>query len=91
MDADATHTARVEAMDPLDELRVLAAGSSPPPAALEAYLQKVRGRAYTVTDAEVEALTASGLTEDEIFEHTVAAALDEGIRRLDAAFAAIDA
>ena len=58
---------------------------------LAGYLKKVRERAYTVTDAEVEALTASGLTEDEIFEHTVAAALGEGIRRLDAAFAAIDA
>jgi len=50
-----------------------------------AYLQKVRERAYTVTDAEVEALKAAGLSEDEIFEQTVAVAVDEGLRRLDAA------
>jgi alkylhydroperoxidase family enzyme len=45
----------------------------------------VRQRAYAVTDAEVEALKAAGLSEDEIFEQTVVAAIDEGLRRLDAA------
>ena len=49
------------------------------------YLAKVRERAYTVTDADVEALKAAGLSEDEIFEQTVAAAIGEGLRRLDAA------
>jgi len=52
---------------------------------MASYLQKVRERAYTVTDAEVEALKAAGLSEDEIFEQTVAVAVDEGLRRLDAA------
>jgi hypothetical protein len=52
---------------------------------MEAYLAKVRDRAYTITDAEVEGLIAGGLTEDEIFEQTVAAAIQEGLRRLDAA------
>jgi len=52
---------------------------------MASYLQKVRERAYTVTDAEVEALKAVGLSEDEIFEQTVAVAVDEGLRRLDAA------
>ena len=42
-------------------------------------------RAYTVTDADVEALKAAGLSEDEIFERTVAAAIYEGLRRLDRA------
>ena len=46
-------------------------------------------RAYTVTDADVEALKAAGLSEDEIFEQTVAAAIAEGLRRLDAAAAVI--
>ena len=52
---------------------------------MEAYLAKVRDRAWTVTDADVDTLTAAGLSEDEIFEQTVAAAVREGLRRLDAA------
>jgi alkylhydroperoxidase family enzyme len=45
----------------------------------------VHERAYAVTDADVEALKAAGIGEDEIFEQTVAAAIAEGLRRLDAA------
>lgn len=62
-----------------------------PPAAEELgpYLAKVRERAYTVTDAEVEALKAAGFTEDEIFEQTVAVAIAQGLRRHDAAMRAI--
>jgi alkylhydroperoxidase family enzyme len=56
---------------------------------MEAYLAKVHERAYTVTDAEVEALKAAGVDEDTIFEQTVAAAIAEGLRRLDAATEAI--
>ena len=71
----------------LDALRANVAGTAPPRAELAAYLEKVRTRAYTVTDADVDALKAAGLTEDEIFEQTVAAAISEGLRRLDAAAA----
>ncbi|HVV58555.1 MAG TPA: hypothetical protein VHC45_09345 [Gaiellaceae bacterium] len=72
-------------MDPIEQLRAnLAAAPAPPPAA-EAYLAKVRAKAYTVTDADVDALREAGLSEDEIFEQTVAAAIGEGLRRLDAA------
>ena len=45
----------------------------------------MRERAYAVTDADVEALKAAGIGEDEIFERTVRAAIGEGLRRLDAA------
>jgi alkylhydroperoxidase family enzyme len=72
-------------MGPLDELRANAAAVGPPRAALAAYLEKVRARAYAVTDADVEALQAAGCTDDEIFEQTVAVAITEGLRRLDAA------
>ena len=66
------------------------AGSTPPaPAAMSSYLAKVREAAYTVADKDVERLKARGLTEDEIFEQTVAAAIREGLRRLDAATRAI--
>lgn len=49
----------------------------------------MRNRAYTVTDADVAALTAAGVSEDDIFEQTVAVAVEEGLRRLDAGLGAI--
>ena len=58
--------------DPIDELRRLNAAAPAPPASMDAYLAKVHERAYTVTDADVEALKDDGLSEDEIFEYTVA-------------------
>jgi len=81
---------RVETVsEHLDALRSIAAGTRPVPAAMEAYLAKVREQAYDVTDADVDGLKADGFSEDEIFEQTVAVAIGEGLRRLDAAEAAI--
>jgi len=76
-------------VDPLDELRSLAATAASPPPAMAAYLEKVHARASTVTDRDVDELKAAGVSEDEIFEHTVAAAIAEGLRRLDRAQAVI--
>lgn len=76
--------------DPIDELRALAAAAPPPSPVMDAYLANVRERAYTVVDRDVEALKEAGLSEDEIFEQTVAAALREGLRRLDRAEAVIE-
>jgi alkylhydroperoxidase family enzyme len=73
----------------LDALRANVANTKSAPPELAAYLEKVRTRAYTVTDADVENLKAAGLSEDEIFEQTVAASISEGLRRLDAASAVI--
>ena len=70
---------------PLDELRTLASSAALPPPVMDAYLAKVRSRAYSVTDGDVEELTQAGVTEDEIFDSTVAVAIAEGLRRLDAA------
>lgn len=52
---------------------------------LEAYLAKVRDRAYTITDADVQAVKNAGVGENEIFERTVAVAVGEGRRRIAAA------
>jgi alkylhydroperoxidase family enzyme len=52
---------------------------------MERYLEKVRERAYTITDADVDALREAGYSEDEIFERTVAVAVEEGRRRIAAA------
>jgi 3-oxoacyl-(acyl-carrier-protein) synthase len=71
--------------DPIDELRQLAAAAAPAPRSMDVYLVKVRKGAYMVTDADVEALKDAGLSEDEIFEHTVTVAIGEGLRRLDRA------
>ena len=75
--------------EPLDQLRANAEGLPPARAELADYLDKVRLRAYTITDADVEALKSAGCSEDEIFEQTVGVAIREGFRRLDAAACAI--
>jgi len=74
----------------IDRLRAVVAATPPAPEAMSPYLAKVRGRAYAVTDADVELLEAAGISEDEIFEQTVAAAIGEGLRRLDAAMRVIE-
>jgi alkylhydroperoxidase family enzyme len=59
------------------------------PAAAQDYIETVRRHAYRVTDAQVEALRAAGLGEDEIFELTVATAVGAGLERLDAGMQAL--
>ena len=49
----------------------------------EPYLEKVRRHAYKVVDADIVALREAGWSEDALFEATVAAALGEGLRRLE--------
>ena len=71
----------------LDALRANVANTPAPAPELAAYLEKVRTNAYKVTDADVDRLKEAGLSEDAIFEQTVAAAISEGLRRLDAAAA----
>ena len=69
----------------IDSLRATVAAVRPAPEAMAPYLRKVHERAYTIVDDDIEALKAAGLSEDEIFEQTVAAAIAEGLRRLDRA------
>lgn len=59
------------------------------PPDFEAYLDKVRTRAYTVTDDDVDALKAAGHSENEIFEQTVSAAVGAGLLRLEAGLEAL--
>jgi hypothetical protein len=59
------------------------------PADFGPYLEKVRRRAYTVTDADVQALKDAGHSEDEIFEQTVSAAVAAGLDRADAGLRAL--
>ncbi|HEY2218121.1 MAG TPA: hypothetical protein VGH35_02165 [Gaiellaceae bacterium] len=71
------------------ELRAVVERTAPAPDDMGTYLAKVQERAYTVTDTDVEEVLAAGHSQDEIFEQTVAAAIDEGLRRLDAALRVI--
>jgi hypothetical protein len=73
----------------IDELRAMVAAAAPARPGLARYLAQVRQCAYTITDADVDALKDAGIPEDEIFEQTVATAVGEGLRRLDAAREAI--
>lgn len=71
--------------DPIAQLRAVVAASAPAPAEMDGYLEKVRDRAYTVVDRDIDELKAAGFSEDAIFEQTVAVAIAEGLRRLDRA------
>jgi hypothetical protein len=71
--------------DPIAVLRDVVAASAPAPAEMGPYLEKVRDRAYSVLDRDIDALRESGFSEDEIFEQTVSIAIAEGLRRLDLA------
>lgn len=57
--------------------------------ALGGYVQKVAGRACTVTDDDVDALIEAGYTQDQIFEATVSAALGAGLIRMKSGHAAL--
>ena len=71
------------------ELRAAARPDRPAPPELMQYLEKVRLHAYEVTDSDVQRLKDAGFTEDEIFEHTVSAAVAAGLERLDAGLRAL--
>jgi alkylhydroperoxidase family enzyme len=50
---------------------------------------KVAKQAYKVTDEDITAAKASGLSEDEIFELVVCAAIGQATRQHDAALTAL--
>jgi len=52
---------------------------------------KVARRAYSVTDEDIAAVRAASLSEDEIFEIVVCAAVGQASRQYDTALAALDA
>jgi alkylhydroperoxidase family enzyme len=58
---------------------------------VRALLEKVRLHAHRVTDADIEQARAAGLTEDQLFELTVCAAVGQAGRQYDAALAALAA
>jgi hypothetical protein len=79
-DGTASHTQRRAAFDNV--------GLAAP---LNTLIDKVAKRAYTVTDEDIAVATASGLSEDQIFEIVVCAAIGQATRQYDTAFAALEA
>ena len=71
------------------DLRMAAQPDRPAPPGFGAYLEKVRNEAYKVTDADVQALKDAGFSDDEIFEQTVAAAVDAGLHRIEQGLACL--
>jgi hypothetical protein len=58
---------------------------------LSTLVEKVAQRAYKVTDEDVAAARASGLSEDQIFEVVVCSAIGQATRQYDTALAALEA
>src|SRR5215469_13153598 len=58
---------------------------------LNTLIDKVTNHAYRVTDEDVTAARASGLSEDHIFEMVVCAAIGEASRQYDKALEALEA
>lgn len=61
----------------------------PPP--VSALVDKVATRPADVTDADIAAARAAGLTEDQVFELVICAAVGQSTRQYDAARAALAA
>jgi hypothetical protein len=53
-------------------------------------VDKVAKNAWKVTDEDVAAVKAAGVSEDQIFELCVSAALGQATRQLESALAALD-
>jgi alkylhydroperoxidase family enzyme len=58
---------------------------------LSTLVDKVAKHAYRVTDDDFAAARASGLSEDQIFELVVCAAIGQATRQYDTALAALEA
>lgn len=58
---------------------------------LSTLIDKVARNAYTVTDEDIAAVVATGLSEDQIFEIVVCAAIGQATRQYDAALEALKA
>jgi len=59
-------------------------------APLGTLVDKVAGQAYRVTDEDINAVKLSGLSEDQIFEIVVCAAVGQATRQYDAALATLE-
>jgi hypothetical protein len=57
---------------------------------LGALVDKVARQAYRVSDGDISAASVSGLSEDQVFEIVVCAAIGQATRQYDTALAALE-
>jgi alkylhydroperoxidase family enzyme len=79
----------VSAAGQLPVERRAAATGEPLPGPMGVFADKVRRRAYAVTDEDIDVLRQLGLNEDAIFELTIASAVGEASARLQAGLRAM--
>ena len=65
-------------------VRVAAGSGGQLPDPIGSYAEMVRDRSYRIADSDLDELTAAGLSDDAIFEITVAAAVGAALQRLTA-------
>jgi hypothetical protein len=70
-------------------VRAAAGSGSELPEPIGSYAARVRDQSYRITDTDFAGLTRAGLSDDDIFEITIAAAVGAALRRLDAGMRAI--
>lgn len=58
---------------------------------LKTFVCKVAERAHDVTDEDVARVRAAGVSEDQLFELVICAAVGHATRQLESAYAALDA
>lgn len=59
------------------------------PEPLKTLIDKVAKHAYEVTDKDIESVKASGISEDQLFELVICAAVGQATRQYDNALAAL--
>ena len=70
-------------------VRVAAGSGGQLPEPVGSYAEMGRDRSYRITDSDLARLTAAGLSDDAIFEITIAAAAGAALQRLDAGMLAV--
>ena len=70
-------------------IRAAAGSGGELPEPVGSYAAKVRDQSYRITDADFARLTAAGLSDDAIFEITIAAVVGAALQRLDAGMGAL--
>ena len=86
-DATAAALLRSPATTPPQLREAVSTGQAPPE--LAALVQKIRTRAYTVTDKDIDTLRST-YTEDQLFEIIVASAFGAARDRLSSALKAVE-
>jgi hypothetical protein len=76
-------------LPPTGAVRAAAASGAELPEPAGSYAANVRNASYRITGADLAGLHAAGLSDDAVFEITIAAAVGAALRGLDAGMRAV--